>query len=130
MPSKDVKTNFRDNDLEALSDSLLTTLCKACRNYNGNVGYTPMSILVVPFARENFWKLFGNIVPKNFNRQSDSIKFKISVDEMNAVLGHCCEKYQKPNSTTQVRVFGFFNAHFYEFTAVSNSIINNARYFS
>ena len=104
-----------DNCVEALLDTLLATLAKCSRSSNSNVGYSPSSTIEIPFSKDVFWKVFKEYVPKNIDECQSSVKFRLTIDKMNKALGTDCDKYMKPNSTTQIRIFGFYEIHFYEY---------------
>ena len=117
-----------DNYVEALIDTVLANLAKCSRNVNSTVGYTPSSVIDIPFSRTSFWSLFMNYIPKNFSKMSKLVKFKLSVTDFNKALGIVCDKYIKPNSNTQVRIFGFLNVTFYEYSHLKNGKYNQSRY--
>ena len=118
-----------DNYVQSLVDSLLCALAKATRNSNANIGFTPKSVVEIPFSRDAFWRIFKDVIPKNVSKMSDSVKLSVSVKDMNSMLCTEVNKYVKPNSCTQVRIFGFYDLHFYEYNCTNATNAEALRYF-
>ena len=63
-----------------------------------------------------------------YQKMATSIKLKLSVADMNLALGNECDKYMKPNSNTQVRIFGYITVHFYEYNHGKERMKKKDRY--
>ena len=84
------------------------------RNANSSVGFAPECNVNVPFSRSTFWRVFGDVIPKNISKSLMNIKFKMSVNELISALETPCNTYLKPNSCTQVRMFGHIDTELYQ----------------
>ena len=91
-------TDCTDNYVQSLIDTLICALAKASRISNSNIGFSPKSIVDIPFSRNAFWEVFQSVIPKNVSKMATSVKFKVSVMDMNSALSTEVNKYLKPNS--------------------------------
>ena len=117
-----------DNYVDSLIDCILSSLAKSARSVNANVGYTPTTSVTIPFPRKMFWEIFSKEIPKTISRMSKQVKISLSVNALNDVLACECDKFIKPNSTTQVRIFGLITVQLYEFNPPKQSTFTSNRY--
>ena len=110
-----------DNEVDSLIDSIITSLAKNSRNSNSSIGFNPTCSIDIPLSRNNFWQIFGSVVPKNLSKAALNIKCSISVREMTESLGASCATYMKPNSCTQIRIFGEVHIELYQRTSKTSS---------
>ena len=102
-----------ENEIDSVISSIMSTLSKCCRNTNANLGFNPNSSVEVPFSKCSFQSVFKKFV---LTPIVDKIHFKavLSVDDLNLALGTDVDKYIKPNSCTQQRIFGPVHLYFFE----------------
>ena len=91
----------------------MNTLSKACRNTNGRLGFAPNHSISVPFSTAAFKQTFQQFISRVSAPEND-VKCTISVDDLNTAVGTECDKYIKPTSSIQERIFGPIKIHFFQ----------------
>ena len=104
----------RLNEISSVKFAIIKALKRNTYSCNSKTGYLKTICVDLPLSQDTFDHFFNKLIPQtNHNeRQTTTIKCKVSINDLKTVLGRNWYIYNVPNSSIRQRILGLIQVNY------------------